>query len=59
MNLIVIIPALNEEHSIAKVINDIPCNLVSEIIVVNNNSTDRTAEAAEKAIDNYPIWNEK
>ena len=34
----VIIPAFNEENSIAKVLNDIP-NTVDEVIVVNNNST--------------------
>lgn len=44
-NIFVIIPAFNEEKSIAKVIKDIP-DLVSEIIVINNNSTDETAEVA-------------
>jgi len=43
----VIIPAYNEEDSIAKVINDIPTN-VDEIIVVSNNSTDKTYENAAK-----------
>jgi len=38
----VIIPAYNEADSIANVIKEIP-NSVSEIIVVNNNSTDKTA----------------
>jgi len=38
----VIIPAFNEADSIANVIREIP-NSVSEIIVVNNNSTDKTA----------------
>lgn len=42
----VIIPAYNEEESIAKVIRDIPMNLVREVIVCNNNSTDSTAEKA-------------
>ena len=42
----VIIPAFNEENSIAKVIADIP-HFVSEVIVVNNNSTDKTAEVAK------------
>lgn len=46
MNISVIIPAFNEESSIAKVINAIPKNLIDEIVVVNNNSTDRTAETA-------------
>lgn len=44
----VIIPAYNEEHSIANVINDIP-KIVDEIIVVNNNSNDETAKNAIKA----------
>jgi len=44
----VIIPAYNEEASIGKVIAEIP-DIVSEIIVVNNNSTDTTAEVAKKA----------
>ncbi len=44
----VIIPAFNEEDSIDKVIRALP-NSVSEIIVVNNNSTDKTGENALKA----------
>jgi glycosyltransferase involved in cell wall biosynthesis len=46
--IIVIIPAFNEETSIGKVIQEIP-EIVSEIIVVSNNSTDRTAEVAKEA----------
>ncbi len=41
----VIIPAFNEEKSIARVIGDIP-SLVRHVVVANNNSTDRTAEVA-------------
>ncbi len=48
-NIIVIIPAYNEEESISKVIGDIPKDLVSEVIVVNNNSSDNTANNAESA----------
>ena len=44
----VIIPAYNEQDSIAKVIAEIP-PIVSEIIVVSNNSTDKTSEVALKA----------
>ncbi len=44
----VIIPAYNEQDSIANVINDIP-KVVDEVIVVNNNSTDNTTVNAEKA----------
>ncbi len=45
----VIIPAYNEQKSIANVIADIPKAWVKEIVVVNNNSTDDTMEVAEKA----------
>jgi glycosyltransferase involved in cell wall biosynthesis len=45
--IIVIIPAFNEESSIGKVIADIPEGLVSEVVVVNNASTDGTAKEAE------------
>jgi glycosyltransferase involved in cell wall biosynthesis len=48
-NIYIIIPAYNEEKSIAKVINDVPKNLVTEIIVGNNNSKDNTALEAKKA----------
>jgi glycosyltransferase involved in cell wall biosynthesis len=46
--ILVIIPAFNEAQSIGQVISDIP-DLVSEIIVVNNNSTDNTAAIATAA----------
>lgn len=45
----VIIPVLNEQDSIGLVIRDIPAHLVTEIIVVDNGSTDRTAEMARNA----------
>ena len=43
-----IIPAFNEENSIANVINDVP-KIVDEIIVIDNNSTDETAKNAKNA----------
>lgn len=49
MKTIVIIPAFNEARSIALVVNDIPTNLVDEIVVVNNASTDETVLNAETA----------
>jgi glycosyltransferase involved in cell wall biosynthesis len=53
MKLVVTIPALNEERTIAQVIDGIPRNIpgVSEIevIVINDGSTDKTAEVAEEA----------
>ena len=45
----VIIPALNEEKSIDKVINDIDRDLVEEVIVVDNGSTDQTISVAREA----------
>lgn len=44
----VIIPAYNEQDSIANVINDIP-SIVEEVIVVSNNSTDNTELNAKQA----------
>ena len=44
----VIIPAYNEEKAIANVIAEIP-NSVDEIIVISNNSTDKTEQVAKKA----------
>ena len=44
----VIIPAYNEQDSIANVINDIP-SIVDEIIVISNNSTDATEQNAQNA----------
>lgn len=43
----VIIPAFNEAPSIGKVIKDIP-QIVSETIVVDNGSTDKTSEIAQQ-----------
>ncbi|MBQ4634197.1 MAG: glycosyltransferase [Bacilli bacterium] len=46
----VIIPALNEEKHIKEVIDVVKkCNLIHEIIVVDNNSTDKTNEIAKEA----------
>lgn len=48
MNTVVIIPAFNEENAVGKVVAEIPKKDVDEVIVVNNNSTDKTSEAAKK-----------
>ncbi len=46
-SITVIIPAYNEAPSIGNVLKDIP-DLVSEVIVVDNGSTDNTAQVAQK-----------
>ena len=49
MRISVVIPAYNEEKSIPLVIKDIPKDWIDEVIVVSNNSTDNTDEAAREA----------
>ncbi len=45
----VIIPAYNESQSIEKVVREIPSDKVRNVIVVDNNSNDNTAEHAQCA----------
>ena len=44
----VIIPVLNEEESIGKVISDLPRELLDHIVVVDNGSTDNSVKIAEE-----------
>jgi glycosyltransferase involved in cell wall biosynthesis len=44
----VIIPALNEEPALPRVLREIPSQLVRRIIVADNGSTDRTADVARQ-----------
>ncbi|MBI5674893.1 MAG: glycosyltransferase family 2 protein [Nitrospirae bacterium] len=44
----VIIPVLNEEKTLPLVLNDIPADLVDEVVVVDNGSSDRTPEIAKE-----------
>jgi len=44
----VIIPVLNEEKTLPRVLNDISRELVDEIVVVDNGSSDRTVAVAEE-----------
>lgn len=46
MRVVVILPALDEEASIGRVLADLPRDRVARIIVVDNGSCDRTAEVA-------------
>jgi glycosyltransferase involved in cell wall biosynthesis len=49
MKVCAIIPALNEETAIGRVVSEVPRNLVDEIIVVDNDSADATAKVAREA----------
>ena len=49
MRIVVIIPALDEEKSIPKVLAEIPRDLIAEVFVVDNGSRDHTAEVAQQA----------
>ena len=44
--IVVLIPVYNEEQSVGKVIDEIPKDWISEIIVCNNNSNDNTEKVA-------------
>lgn len=48
-NVVVIIPAYNEENSVGKVVQEIPKDITNTIIVVNNNSNDLTRVNAKNA----------
>lgn len=48
-HVLVIIPAFNEARAIPQVIADIPADLVDEVVVVNNASTDETERNARVA----------
>ncbi len=55
--IVVIIPAYNEENGIINVLNDLPFNIIDEVIVVNNNSSDLTSKNALAA--GATVLNEK
>jgi hypothetical protein len=49
MKVCAVVPALDEEQSIGLVLRDLPRDLVSDVIVVDNGSRDATAERAARA----------
>jgi len=48
MKICVILPTLNEERGIVKIINAVPNPLVNKIIVVDGNSSDKTIELVKQ-----------
>ncbi len=58
MQACAIIPALNEEETIADVVRAVPRKICQQVIVVDNGSTDATAERAAAAgarVINEPV----
>ena len=49
MNTTLIIPALNEAEIIGTVLSQIPAGVLDEVLVVDNDSTDGTADVAARA----------
>ncbi len=45
--IVVVIPALNEEASLPKVLGDLPWEQLEEVVVVDNGSSDHTAQVAQ------------
>ncbi len=45
----VVIPALNEERSLPRVLDDLPTRWIRRVVVVDNGSSDATAEVAREA----------
>src|SRR6201998_4982657 len=48
MRVSVVIPTHNEGQAIGRVLADLPSHLVTEVIVVDSNSTDGTPDVARK-----------
>ncbi len=49
MRTSLIIPALNEADCLARLLSEVPVDLIHQLIVVDNGSTDSTAEVAKQA----------
>lgn len=61
MKLVVIIPAYNEEKTVAKVIQEVPRNIEGidrvEVLVIDDGSSDDTRKTAQKAGADYVVSN--
>jgi len=57
--VIVVLPAYNAEKTLHKTYNEIPFDIVDEVILVDDNSTDETYEVAKSIGVNHVIKHEK
>jgi len=57
--VIVVLPAYNAEHTLEKTYNEIPLNIVDEVILVDDASDDKTIEVAKKIGIQHIITHEK
>jgi dolichol-phosphate mannosyltransferase len=48
MRICVVLPTLNEETAVAKIINDVPNPLVNKIVVIDGHSLDKTVEVVKQ-----------
>ncbi|MCL3781674.1 glycosyltransferase family 2 protein [Prolixibacteraceae bacterium JC049] len=46
--VVVVLPAYNASKTLEKTLNEVPMNLVDEVVLVDDNSTDKTLETAQK-----------
>jgi dolichol-phosphate mannosyltransferase len=54
-NIIIIIPTYNEAENIANLINEVfSLNLNPSVLIIDDNSPDRTRQEVEKLMDRYP-----
>jgi glycosyltransferase involved in cell wall biosynthesis len=56
--LVVVMPAYNAEETLEKTYNEIPFDIVDEVILVDDHGTDRTSELASKIGVNHVIRHE-
>jgi glycosyltransferase involved in cell wall biosynthesis len=57
--IVVVMPAYNAEKTLAKTYNDLPMDVIDDVIVVDDCSTDNTAELAKKLGIKHVIRHEK
>ena len=57
--IVVVLPAYNAELTLAKTYSEIPLDIVDEVVIVDDASSDKTVEAAKKLGITHIIQHEK